>query len=104
MSNTERKEMLGIFISSSDEKKNKEFNMDFISLAEVSSTNSETAMCPTEKVLREKDIDIKKTQFCCLDGTNSMLGEHNGVQGRIQNHASHAVYINLRCHRPSTLF
>ena len=34
--------------------------MDFISLAEVSSTNSETAMCPTEKVLREKDIDIKK--------------------------------------------
>ena len=55
--------------------------MDFISLAEVSSTNSETAMCPTEKVLREKDIDIKKNQFCCLDGTNSMLGEYNGVQG-----------------------
>ena len=55
--------------------------MDFISLAEVSSTNPETSMCPTEKVLREKDIDIKKNQFCCLDGTNSMLGEYNGVQG-----------------------
>ena len=41
--------------------------MGFISLVEVSSTNSETAMCAIEKVLSEKDIDIEKTQFCCLD-------------------------------------
>ena len=34
--------------------------MDFISLVEVSSTNSETVMCDIEKVLREKDIGIEK--------------------------------------------
>ena len=42
-SNTESKEMLGIFIGSFHEK-NKEFNTDFISLVEVPSTNSETVM------------------------------------------------------------
>ena len=46
--------MLGIFISLFDEKK--KFNMDFISLVEVSSTNSENALCPTEKVHHGKDM------------------------------------------------
>ena len=59
-SNTARKEMLGIFISSFDEK-NKEFNMDLISLVKVSSTNSEPVMRTIEQVLREKDIGIEKT-------------------------------------------
>ena len=59
-SNTAKKEMLGIFISSFDEK-NKEFNMDLISLVKVSSTNSEPVMRTIEQVLREKDIGIEKT-------------------------------------------
>ena len=75
-SNAARKEMLGNFTILFDEK-NKEFNMDFITLVEVSSKNSETVMCTIEKVLHEKDIGIEKTQFCCLDDTNSVLGEHN---------------------------
>ena len=95
--------MLGIYISLFDET-NKEFNMDFISLVEVSSTNSETVMCAIEKVLCEKDIGIEKTQFCCLDGTNSMSGQHNVVQRQIRNHAPHAVYINCRYHRLALCF
>ena len=58
-SNTARKEMLGIFISLFDEK-NKEFNMEFVSLVEVSSTSSETVMCAIERVFCEKDIGIEK--------------------------------------------
>ena len=80
-SKTIRKEMLGIFISLFDEKKKKkEFNMDFMSLVEMSSTNSETVMCAIEKTHLAKDIGIEKAQFCCLDGTNSMSGERNGLQ------------------------
>ena len=102
-SNAARKKMLGIFMILFDEKK-KEFNMDFISLVEVSSTNFETVMCAIEKVLREKDIDIEKTRFCCLDGTNSMLDQHNRVQRRMRDHAPHVVYINCRCHRLALCF
>ena len=97
-STTARKEILGIFISLFD-KKNKEFHMDFISLVEVSSTNSETVMCDIEKVLREKDIGIEKKQFCCIYDTNSISGKHNGVQRRIRNYTPHVVYINCMCHR-----
>ena len=32
-------------------------------------------MHATEKTLIERDIDISKTRFCCLDGTNSMSGK-----------------------------
>ena len=79
--------MLGIFISSFDEK-NKEFDKDFMSLVEVSSTNSQTVMCAIEKVLYEKDTGTKK-KVCCLDCTNSMSGKHNSVQKRIWNHEPH---------------
>ena len=71
--------------------------MNFISLVKVSSTSSDIVMCAIEKVLRGKNIDIEKTRFCCLDGTNSMSGQHNGMQRRIRNHAPHAVYINYMC-------
>ena len=66
-----RKEMLGIFTGSFDES-NKEFKMDFITLTEVSSTKSKTVMKAIECTLRKNDIDIMKTRFTCLDGTNSM--------------------------------
>ena len=51
--------------------------MDLISLVEVSSTNSETTMCATEKVFHEKGIVTEKTRFCCLHDTNSMSGKHD---------------------------
>ena len=97
-SNAARKEMWRIFLSSICEK-NKEFNMNFIFLVEVPSTDSKTVMCVIEKLLCEKDIDIEKTWFCCLDGGNSMSSGHNGVQRSIWNHACHAIYINCGCHR-----
>ena len=56
-SNAARKEMLGNFTILFDDK-NKEFDMDFITLVEVSSKNSETVMCTIEKVLHEKDISV----------------------------------------------
>ena len=84
-----KKEILGIFIRSFDEK-NKEFNMDLISLDEVSSTNSENVMWAIEKVRHEKDIGMEKT-FCCLDGKILMSGEHNSMQRQMQNHVPYAV-------------
>ena len=54
-SNAARKEMLGNFISSFD-KKNKEFNMDFISLVEVPSTNSKLEWVPYRKYFVKKPL------------------------------------------------
>lgn len=102
-SNAARREMLGIFISSYDEDKQDLF-MDFISLVEVSSTQSEIVMNAVVTVMKDRDIDIKKTRFSCLDGTNSMSGEHNGLQRRIRNYAPHAIYVNCRCHRLALCF
>ena len=61
--------MLGVFISSFDDN-TKQFHLDFVSMVHVSSTKSEVLMNTIEKLLRERSIDIKKTKFCCLDGTN----------------------------------
>ena len=69
-----RKEMLGIFIGCFDETL-KEFKMDYISLTEVSSTKSEVVLAAIERTFLEKDIDISKIRFTCLDGTNSMSGK-----------------------------
>ena len=66
-----RKEMLGIFIGSFDESV-KDLKMDFLALTEVSSTKWEIAMEAIERTLSKNDIDIMKTRFSCLDGTNSM--------------------------------
>ena len=96
-SNAARSETLGIFISSFDDK-NKRFHMHFVSLVEVSSTSSEIVMDAVATVMKDRDIDIKKTRFSCLDGTNSMSGVHNGLQRRIRNYAPHVIYINCRCH------
>ena len=81
-SNAARSEMLGVFLSYFDEGE-KKFGMDFISLVEVSSTSLEIVMAAVEKVMHDKNIDITKTRFSSLDGTNSRLGEHNGLQRRI---------------------
>ena len=89
-SNATRSEMLGIFISSFDDK-NKRFHMDFVS----SSTSSEIVMDAVATVMKDRDIDIKKTRFSCLDGTNSMSGVHNGLQRRIRNYAPHAYKLPM---------
>ena len=102
-SDAARSEMLGIFISSFDDK-NKRFHMDFVSLVEVSSTSSEIVMDAVATVMKDRDIDIKKTRFSCLDGTNSMSGVHNGLQRRIRNYAPHAIYINLPMSSLSAVF
>ena len=65
--------MLGVFISSYDET-TKKFYMDFVSLVEVSPTASDIAMEGVVNTLKDRDIDIKKVRFSCLDGTNSMSG------------------------------
>ena len=102
-SNAARSEMLGVFLSYFDEGE-KKFGMDFISLVEVSSTSLEIVMAAVEKVMHDKNIDITKTRFSSLDGTNSRLGEHNGLQRRIRNHAPHAIYINCHCHHLALCF
>ena len=95
--------MLGVFLSYFDDSE-KKFGVGFVSLVEVSSTSSEIIMAAIEKVMRDKNIDITKTRFSCLDGTNSMSGEHNGLQRRIRNHTPHAIYINCRCHHLALCF
>ena len=49
-------------------------------------------------------MDIKRTRFCCLDGTNSMSGRSTGLQRRIRHLSPHSIYINCRCHRLALCF
>ena len=58
----------------------KKFKIEYISFIDVSSTKSEIAMHAIEKTLTERGIDISKTMFCCLDGTNSMSGKHKCLE------------------------
>ena len=74
-----RKEMLGIFLAIFD-RMDKKFNIEYITLIEVSSTKSEIVMHTIEKTLIERDIDISKTRFCSLDGTNSMSGKYKCLE------------------------
>ena len=59
--------MLGIFLAIFDEM-DKKFKIEYASLIEVSSTKS------------ERDIDISKTRFCCLDSTNLMSGKYKCLE------------------------
>ena len=93
-SNASRSEMLGVFFSYFDEGS----LLIFVSLVEVSSTSSEIVMATVEKVMHDKNVDIMKTRFSSLEGTNSMSGEHNELQWRIRNYAPHAICINWACH------
>ena len=74
-----RKEMLGIFLAIFDEMKKKK-KIEYITLIKVSSTKSGIVMHAMEKTLIERDIDISKTRFCCLDGTNSMSGKYKFLE------------------------
>ena len=97
-----RKEMMGLFVSTHDEK-NKRVVVEFVSIATVSSTQSAILMNKVRNILSDNNIDISKTRFSCLDGTNTMSGEHTGLQRRIRHFAPFSIYINCRCHRFSTI-
>ena len=64
---------------------------------EVSSTKSGLLLEKITIVLKGRNIDIKDTSFCCLDGTNSVSGETSGLQRRLCNAAPHSMYVNCRC-------
>ena len=100
--NAARKEMLGIFVSFYNEGDNA-FHLDFINLVECSSTDSESLLDLLNSTLDSQNVDIHRTRFCCLDGTNAMSGEHTDLQRRIQ-HLAHSIYLNCRCHRLSLCF
>ena len=74
-----RKEMLGIFLATFDEM-DKKFKIEYVSLIEVSSTESKIVVHAIEKTLIKRDIDISKTRFCCLDGTNLMSGKYKCLE------------------------
>ena len=63
-----RKEMMGLFVSYFDEE-SKSFQLDFVSLAAVSSTKSEILIEKMKEILKEHGVDVIKTRFVCFDGT-----------------------------------
>ena len=74
--------MLDIFLSCYNED-GWDFVMEYLALLEVPSTKSAFLLDKLVKILKEVEIDPQKTRFCCLDETNSMLGERSGLQRRI---------------------
>ena len=89
---------MGLFLSAYDEEE-KEVTLEFVSIASFASTKSEILMDKVQEVLLNNNIDISNTRFSCLDGTNTMSGEHTGLQKRIRNVAPFSIYINCRCDR-----
>ena len=61
-------------------------------------------MDKVQEILLNSNIDISNTRFSCLDGTNTMSGEHTGLQKRIRNVAPFSIYINCRCDRLALWF
>ena len=98
-----RKEMMGLFLSAYDEGTNKVV-VEFVQITSVSSTQSAILMDKVRDIMTENGLDIEKTRFSCLDGTNSMSGEHTGLQRRIRHFAPFAIYVNCRCHRLALCF
>ena len=95
--------MIGLFLSAYDEEE-KEVTLEFISIASVASTKSEVLMDKVQEILLNNNTDISNTRFSCLDGTNTMSGEHTGLQRRIRNVARFSIYINCKCHHLALCF
>ena len=95
--------MIGIFLSWYNED-DREFVMEHLALLEVPSTKSAVLLDELVKILKKWEIDPQKTRFCCLDGTNSMLGEISSLQRRIRHISPHSMFINCRCHRLALCF
>ena len=85
-------------MSAYDEEK-KDVVIEFVSIASVSSTKSEVLMDKVQEILLNNNIDISNTRFSCLDGTNAMSGENNGLRRRIHNLAPFSIYVNCRSRR-----
>ena len=88
-SNEVKSEMLRAFISSFDERSQR-FLMDFVLLVQVSFTASGNLMAEFVQASKDRNTEIRKTRFACLDD--------NGVQRRIKNSAPYAIYINCCYH------
>ena len=69
-----------VFFLAIFDEMDKKFKIEYVTLIEVFSTKSEIVMHTIEKTLIERDIDIFKTRFCCLDGTNSMPGKYKYLE------------------------
>ena len=95
--------MMGLFLSAYDET-SKKVVVEFVSLVAVSSTQSAILMDKVREILSENNIDISKTRFSCLDGTNAMSGEHTGLQRRIRHLAPFSIYVKCHCHRLALCF
>ena len=98
-----RKEMMGIFISCFDEEKC-EFALEYFQLVECASTDAAALLELISKTVSSRGIEINRTRFSCLDGTNTMSGHATGLQRRLCNLAPHAMYINCRGHRLALCF
>lgn len=96
-------EIFAIFLSWWDEEL-KQLCVEYMGLRRVASSASSILMDTIVEFAREKDLDLTKIRFACLDGTNSMSGEISGLQRRIRNVAPHSLYINCRSHRLALCF
>ena len=48
--------------------------------------------------LKEKDIQINKIVGMGFDGATTFSGKNIGVQARMKNNSSHALFVNCHCH------
>ena len=79
--------MMGLFLSAYDVEE-KEVTLEFASTA---STKSEVLMDKVQEILLNNNTDISNTRFSCLDNTETISGEHNGLQRSIHNVAPFSI-------------
>ena len=79
--------MMGLFLSAYDVEE-KEVTLEFASTA---STKSEVLMDKVQEILLNNNTDISSTRFSCLDNTETISGEHNGLQRSIHNVAPFSI-------------
>ena len=82
--------MMGLFLSAYDVEE-KEVTLEFASTASIASTKSEVLMDKVQEILLNNNTDICNTRFSCLDNTETICGEHNGLQRSIHNVAPFSI-------------
>ena len=82
--------MMGLFLSAYDVEE-KEVTLEFVSTASIASTKSDVLMDKVQEILLNNNTDISNTRFSCLDNTETISGEHNGLQRSIHNVAPFSI-------------
>ena len=82
--------MMGLFLSAYDVEE-KEVTLEFASTASIASTKSDVLMDKVQEILLNNNTDICNTRFSCLDNTETICGEHNGLQRSIHNVAPFSI-------------